>query len=47
MLTEQHIPIIKSTIPLLENAGPALTKYFYQRMFSHAPELQDIDMKGF
>jgi nitric oxide dioxygenase len=42
MLTEQHIPIIKSTIPLLENAGPALTKYFYQRMFSHAPELQDI-----
>lgn len=42
MLTEQHIQIIKSTIPLLENAGPALTKYFYQRMFSHAPELQDI-----
>ncbi|MBA6262499.1 NO-inducible flavohemoprotein [Colwellia sp. Bg11-12] len=42
MLTEQHIPIIKSTIPLLENAGPALTKYFYQRMFLHAPELQNI-----
>jgi len=42
MLTEQHIKIIKSTIPLLENAGPALTKYFYQRLFSHEPELQDI-----
>jgi nitric oxide dioxygenase len=42
MLTEQHIQIIKSTIPLLENAGPALTKYFYQRLFSHEPELQDI-----
>jgi len=42
MLTEQHIHIIKSTIPLLENAGPTLTKHFYQRMFSHEPELQDI-----
>jgi nitric oxide dioxygenase len=42
MLTEQHIQIIKSTIPLLENAGPALTKHFYARMFSHEPELQNI-----
>jgi len=42
MLTERHIQIIKSTIPLLENAGPALTQHFYQRMFSHAPELKDI-----
>jgi nitric oxide dioxygenase len=42
MLTEQHIAIVKSTIPLLENAGPALTGHFYQRMFKHNPELQDI-----
>lgn len=42
MLTEHHIDIIKSTIPLLENTGPALTKHFYQRMFSHEPQLQDI-----
>jgi len=42
MLTDKHIDIIKSTIPLLENAGPALTKHFYQRLFSHTPELQDI-----
>lgn len=42
MLTEQHIQIIKSTIPLLENAGPALTKHFYSRMFSHEPELKNI-----
>jgi nitric oxide dioxygenase len=42
MLTEQHIHTIKSTIPLLENAGPALTKHFYQRLFLHEPELQDI-----
>lgn len=42
MLTEQHIKIIKSTIPLLENAGSALTAHFYQRLFSHNPELQNI-----
>ena len=42
MLTDKHIDIIKSTIPLLENAGPALTSHFYQRLFSHNPELQDI-----
>jgi nitric oxide dioxygenase len=42
MLTEQHIQTIKSTIPLLENAGPALTKHFYSRMFSHEPELKNI-----
>ncbi len=42
MLTDQHIEIIKTTIPLLESAGPALTGHFYQRMFTHNPELQDI-----
>ena len=42
MLTDKHINIIKSTIPLLENAGSALTDHFYQRLFSHNPELQDI-----
>ncbi|MFA0569282.1 NO-inducible flavohemoprotein [Vibrio gallaecicus] len=42
MLNNQHIDIIKSTIPLLESAGPALTVHFYQRMFTHNPELKDI-----
>ncbi|MGD8172034.1 NO-inducible flavohemoprotein [Vibrio sp. TRT 21S02] len=42
MLSNQHIEIVKSTIPLLESAGPALTQHFYQRMFSHNPELKDI-----
>ncbi|MGF1748487.1 NO-inducible flavohemoprotein [Vibrio cionasavignyae] len=42
MLNNTHIDIIKSTIPLLESAGPALTQHFYQRMFSHNPELKDI-----
>ncbi|ENM5779758.1 NO-inducible flavohemoprotein [Vibrio mimicus] len=42
MLTQEHINIIKSTIPLLESAGPALTQHFYQRMFSYNPELKHI-----
>lgn len=42
MLTDAHIDIVKSTIPLLENAGSALTDHFYKRMFSQNPELQDI-----
>lgn len=42
MLNNQHIEVVKSTIPLLESAGPALTQHFYQRMFSHNPELKDI-----
>ena len=40
MLNNQHIEVVKSTIPLLESAGPALTQHFYQRMFSHNPELK-------
>ena len=42
MLSEQHIIIIKSTIPLLESAGSALTSYFYKRLFTHHPELKNI-----
>lgn len=42
MLNNHHIDVVKSTIPLLESAGPALTQHFYQRMFTHNPELKDI-----
>lgn len=42
MLEERHIPIIKSTIPLLENAGSALTEHFYTRMFRENPEVKHI-----
>lgn len=42
MLNNQHIEVVKSTIPLLESVGPALTQHFYQRMFTHNPELKDI-----
>ena len=34
MLDQATIAVIKSTIPLLESAGPALTQHFYQRMFN-------------
>ena len=42
MLSDKNIETIKSTIPLLEEAGPALTEHFYERMFSHNPELKHI-----
>ena len=42
MLSEQQLGLIKATIPVLESAGPALTAHFYQRLFSHHPQLQHI-----
>ncbi|KKL01849.1 NO-inducible flavohemoprotein [Rheinheimera mesophila] len=42
MLSAQTIAIVKSTIPLLESAGVAITNHFYQRMFRLNPELKDI-----
>ncbi|MFC1520273.1 NO-inducible flavohemoprotein [Pseudomonadota bacterium] len=42
MLDQHTIDVVKSTIPLLESAGPALTTHFYQRMFEHNPELKDV-----
>ena len=42
MLSQRQIDVVKSTIPLLQSAGTAITEHFYQRMFRHNPELQDI-----
>ena len=42
MLSAQTIAIVKSTVPLLEGAGVAITNHFYQRMFQVNPELKDI-----
>lgn len=39
MLTEQTIAIVKATVPVLEQHGEALTRHFYQRMFSKNPEV--------
>ena len=42
MLTTNHIAIVKSTVPLLEAGGSDITAYFYNRMFTHNPELKNI-----
>lgn len=42
MLDAQTIATVKSTIPLLAATGPKLTAHFYDRMFSHNPELKEI-----
>lgn len=42
MLDAQTIAVVKSTIPLLAETGPKLTAHFYDRMFSHNPELKEI-----
>ena len=42
MLNEEQIRLVKSTIPILEAGGPAITEHFYKRMFQHNPELQHI-----
>lgn len=42
MLDAQTIATVKSTIPLLVATGPKLTAHFYDRMFTHNPELKEI-----
>lgn len=39
MLSQKTIDIVKSTAPILDEHGEALTKHFYKRMFSHNPEV--------
>ncbi|MGO2012896.1 MAG: NO-inducible flavohemoprotein [Pseudoalteromonas sp.] len=42
MLSDKTVEIVKSTVPLLAEAGTVVTEHFYKRLFSHNPELQDI-----
>lgn len=42
MLSQQTIAIIKSTVPVLEVHGEAITTYFYKTMFENHPELLHI-----
>ena len=39
MLNQNTIDVVKSTAPVLQQHGETLTKHFYQRMFSHNPEV--------
>ncbi len=40
MLSQHTIDIVKSTAPILQEHGEALTKHFYKRMFEHNPEVK-------
>ena len=42
MLSEQTIRVIKSTVPVLEVHGVAITKRFYDRLFTAHPELLNL-----
>ncbi|GLX68704.1 NO-inducible flavohemoprotein [Paenibacillus glycanilyticus] len=42
MLSEKMIAIIKSTVPVLEVHGTAITKRFYQLLFASHPELLNV-----
>ncbi len=42
MLSDKTIEIVKSTVPLLAQAGTVVTDHFYKRMFSQHPELRNI-----
>ena len=39
MLSQNTITVVKSTAPILQEHGETLTKHFYERMFSHNPEV--------
>jgi nitric oxide dioxygenase len=40
MLTPEQRAIVKSTVPLLESGGEALTTHFYQIMLTEYPEVR-------
>ena len=42
MLTTAQRDLIKATVPLLETGGEALTRHFYQLMFSEYPQVQPL-----
>lgn len=41
-LSPETIKVIKSTVPVLEQHGEAITKHFYETMFAKHPELLNI-----
>ncbi|PTR01606.1 nitric oxide dioxygenase [Mucilaginibacter yixingensis] len=45
-MTNEQKAIITATVPVLRENGVALTKYFYNRMFTHHPELKNMFNMG-
>lgn len=42
MLDQKTIDIIKSTVPVLQEHGVAITTHFYKRMFENNPEVKAL-----
>lgn len=42
MLSNEHIAIVKATVPLLESGGEALTTHFYRLMLSEYPQVRPL-----
>ncbi|MDX5481707.1 MAG: NO-inducible flavohemoprotein [Hymenobacteraceae bacterium] len=42
MMTTEQKELIKATVPILREHGVALTTHFYNRMFTHNPELKNV-----
>ena len=42
MLTDRQKEIVKSTVPLLETGGEALTTHFYKTMLGEYPEVRPL-----
>lgn len=46
MITASQKELVKGTVPILKAHGVALTTHFYNRMFTHNPELKNIFNMG-
>lgn len=46
MITAAQKELIKATVPVLKEHGITLTQHFYQRMFTHNPELKNMFNMG-
>ncbi|MBD9426125.1 NO-inducible flavohemoprotein [Pseudomonas sp. PDM15] len=42
MLSNEHIAVVKATVPLLESGGEALTTHFYRMMLSEYPQVRPL-----
>jgi nitric oxide dioxygenase len=46
MITASQKELVKATVPILKEHGVALTTHFYNRMFTHNPELKNVFNMG-
>ena len=46
MITQAQKDLVRGTVPILRAHGLDLTKYFYNRMFTHNPELKNLFNMG-